>query len=368
MSVDLDFDENNDEPTYDDNEGQDFEGGEAESPKKRNPLRTVLLILVVLVLLCAFCWLVSRFVPLPFLGGGGEPPVQPQPAPAQETQVPPMTTEQPAVGSAAVTGEAQAPAPADANQAPAGEANQAQTQGGGQIQEVTEVTATAVISGGEIAPTTEPGAAPTTDTGIIIQTPAPDGGEVATPVPGGEATPVPGEVAPITPTDTITPPVIISPTAPVTPTDTITAPATPETPPPPPPADGNEDQDNGDQGYAMPPINPALGTAGYCYQVQPGDTLWGVATAYGVELPDLAFVNGVSPRYHVIAGQGLFIPTGPINPHGPNVYMAQPGDTLSSIAYVCGTTVEDLQFANGMPPQAEVMPGQIVRIPPPWSY
>jgi hypothetical protein len=49
-------------------------------------------------------------------------------------------------------------------------------------------------------------------------------------------------------------------------------------------------------------------------------------------LPLLAEVNGVSPAYFVIAGQGIFIPTGEVQ-NGPNIYEVQPGDTLDSIAF-----------------------------------
>ena len=117
-----------------------------------------------------------------------------------------------------------------------------------------------------------------------------------------------------------------------------------------------------------PPVDPALGTLGFCYQVQRGDTLSGIADAFGVPLPDLAYVNGVSPHYYVIAGQGLFVPVRAINPNGPNIYQVQPGDTMHSIAYLCGISVTELARANGAYPDTVLAPGQIVRIPPPWSY
>jgi LysM repeat protein len=137
-----------------------------------------------------------------------------------------------------------------------------------------------------------------------------------------------------------------------------------------PPDEDDTDTDNGQAApdYVAPPVDPALGTLGFCYQVQRGDTLSGIASAFGVALPDLAYVNGVSPQYYVIAGQGLFVPVREINPNGPNIYQVQPGDTMHSIAYLCGISVTELARANGTYSDAVLAPGQIVRIPPPWSY
>ena len=125
---------------------------------------------------------------------------------------------------------------------------------------------------------------------------------------------------------------------------------------------------NGNGGWMPPPVDPALGTVGFCYKVQPGNTLSGIAAKYGVTVPQLAYVNGVSPNYYVKAGEGFFIPTGPIAPQGPNIYQARPGDTLSSVAYQCGVPANELAWINGISENAALAPGQIVKIPPPWSY
>jgi LysM repeat protein len=108
------------------------------------------------------------------------------------------------------------------------------------------------------------------------------------------------------------------------------------------------------------------GTAGFCYRVQPGNTLSGIAWYFGVPLPDLAAVNGVSAEYFVIAGQGLFIPVMPPQ-SGPNVYEAEPGDTFYSIAFQCGVPAATLADANGMTPDEGLTPGQMVVIPP-WGW
>jgi LysM repeat protein len=79
-------------------------------------------------------------------------------------------------------------------------------------------------------------------------------------------------------------------------------------------------------------------------------------------VPTLAEVNGVSPDYFVIAGQGLFIPTGEIV-DGPNIYEVQSGDTLNSIAFQCGLSTSRLAGANGLAPGQSLTPGQYLGIP-----
>ncbi len=118
---------------------------------------------------------------------------------------------------------------------------------------------------------------------------------------------------------------------------------------------------------ATPTVDPAVtpiatATQGFCYRVQPGDTLSGLAWQFGVAWADLAQVNGIPMHYFVIIGQGLFIPTEQITA-GPNVYPTQVGDTLNNVAFQCGLTVATLAQANGLTPEATLTPGQALVIP-----
>ncbi|MCB0209326.1 MAG: LysM peptidoglycan-binding domain-containing protein [Anaerolineae bacterium] len=108
------------------------------------------------------------------------------------------------------------------------------------------------------------------------------------------------------------------------------------------------------------------GTPGFCYRVQYGDTLFGISQSFDIPIPDLAFVNGINADYYVIEGQGIFIPTGQIH-EGPNVYIAQPYDTLDLIAYNCGLTPSFLAEINEISLDASLAPDQAVVIPP-WTY
>ncbi|MCK6629761.1 MAG: PKD domain-containing protein [Anaerolineae bacterium] len=120
------------------------------------------------------------------------------------------------------------------------------------------------------------------------------------------------------------------------------------------------------QPTTAPTGQPSAGTMGFCYRVQPGNTLTGIAGYFGVPLLDLAEVNGVGPEYYVIAGQGLFIPNGQIQA-GPNVYEVQSGDTLNSIAFQCGLSAATLASANGLSTGQSLTPGQLLGIPL-WSW
>jgi LysM repeat protein len=115
-------------------------------------------------------------------------------------------------------------------------------------------------------------------------------------------------------------------------------------------------------GTAEPEPPSGEATLGFCHLVQYGQTLSGIAAFYGVPLPVLAEVNGVSTSYFVIAGQGLFIPVSQVGP-GPNIYEAQPGDTLNLIAYQCGLPTGVLAAANNLDPGATLTPGQPLIIP-----
>jgi LysM repeat protein len=72
-------------------------------------------------------------------------------------------------------------------------------------------------------------------------------------------------------------------------------------------------------------------------------------------------------NYFVIAGQGLFVPTGEITDEGPNVYEVQSGDTMNSVAFQCGLTSASLASANGLGLDDSLTPGRMLLIPP-WVY
>ena len=111
------------------------------------------------------------------------------------------------------------------------------------------------------------------------------------------------------------------------------------------------------------------------YSIQPGDTLSGIASNYGISLDALEQANpAISNPDLIEVGQTLNIPDGmdapvPAAPSSPAVvptggsYMVQPGDTLSAIAALFGTTVDALAQANGISDPNRIDVGQQLTIP-----
>lgn len=101
---------------------------------------------------------------------------------------------------------------------------------------------------------------------------------------------------------------------------------------------------------------PALGPMHVnVHVVQPGETLYSIARAYGVSVYDVAMANHLVNPNLIYAGQSLVVPGGyaytpqPYMPqYGGYVYVVQPGDTAYSIAARYGTTVWALAKANNL--------------------
>lgn len=141
---------------------------------------------------------------------------------------------------------------------------------------------------------------------------------------------------------------------PVVPTSTPTPPA-PAPPAPRPPAPA-----------------PAPADGPIIWNVDPGDTMSGIANAVGVSLAALESVNpGVNPNL-IYPGQVLRLPAGarwpggpapaPV-PGGPTEWIVDPGDTMGAIANAVHVTLGALEAANpGVNPNL-IFPKQVLRLP-----
>lgn len=115
---------------------------------------------------------------------------------------------------------------------------------------------------------------------------------------------------------------------------------------------------------------------GTSYTVQPGDTLFSIATRYGTTVEALAYSNGLSSDL-IYVGQQLTIsaaddgsyaapPTAydPVVPGGEGAYhVVAPGETLFRIALTYGTSVDAVAAANGIPYPFIIQVGQELVIP-----
>jgi N-acetylmuramoyl-L-alanine amidase len=112
----------------------------------------------------------------------------------------------------------------------------------------------------------------------------------------------------------------------------------------------------------------------HTHDIAPGDTLFSIANRYGVSVEILARINGIDDPNLIYAGQRLSISSsatpadassGEQSNQVRETYVVQPGDTLWSIASRFGITVAQLVEANrdSVPDQNLIYPGQELIIP-----
>ena len=109
--------------------------------------------------------------------------------------------------------------------------------------------------------------------------------------------------------------------------------------------------------------------------VAPGESLSGIAAAYGTTTGDLMAANNISDANSIYPGQRLLIPSLPLGSSGVVLqqigpassgyffYTVQPGDTLSAIAKQFDSTMEALRTYNNLPDNETVYTGLELKIP-----
>lgn len=124
--------------------------------------------------------------------------------------------------------------------------------------------------------------------------------------------------------------------------------------------------------------------------VKPGQTLYSIARANGKSVRELAAANGIAPPYAVHVGQRLIIPgvANPISPaptlatapaavpsatparanprsdfSGPRTHTVATGETLFSLGRQYGVNPFTIAAHNGLPRNARLKTGQVLRIP-----
>ena len=124
---------------------------------------------------------------------------------------------------------------------------------------------------------------------------------------------------------------------------------------------------NGETPHPAPSPAPAPAPAPsyQTYTVVPGDTLSGIAARFGTSYQKIAADNGIANANLIYPGTILKIYPGDSagsGSSGEEYYTIQPGDTLSGIAYAYGTTVSQLAAWNGIQNVDLIYPGVTIRV------
>ena len=114
----------------------------------------------------------------------------------------------------------------------------------------------------------------------------------------------------------------------------------------------------------QPAPAPAPAPAGQTYTVQAGDTLSGIAAAFGVSMGQITGYSSGDPNL-IYPGEVLTINGGAAPAPAPaRTYTVQPGDTLSGIALANGWGNDYMGLAarNGIADPNVIYPGQVIRL------
>ncbi|MEP7160309.1 MAG: LysM peptidoglycan-binding domain-containing protein [Dermatophilaceae bacterium] len=120
-------------------------------------------------------------------------------------------------------------------------------------------------------------------------------------------------------------------------------------------------------GAAGASSSPSADSSG-SHMVRAGDSLWDIASVRGIDVSVLLVANGLTPTSTILPGQRLTIPGGGATasagrPSEDGTYVVRPGDTVWDIAGAAGLDVHDLLAANGLTIDSTVLPGKRLVVP-----
>ncbi|TCS84214.1 LysM peptidoglycan-binding domain-containing protein [Tepidibacillus fermentans] len=91
--------------------------------------------------------------------------------------------------------------------------------------------------------------------------------------------------------------------------------------------------------------------------VRPGDSLWSIASRYGVSVDAIIRANGITNPSQLVIGEALVIPT------QDRIHIVRSGESLWVIARRYGVSMESIIQANNITNPALIYPGLRLRIP-----
>jgi membrane-bound lytic murein transglycosylase D len=105
------------------------------------------------------------------------------------------------------------------------------------------------------------------------------------------------------------------------------------------------------------------------HRVSRGETLSGIAKAYGPSVSAIASVNNISNPHRIRCGSYIVIPIGPgsegaeyADAGGTVSYKVRRGDTISSIARRHGKSTRDVLRWNGLGWHSRIYPGDVIKL------
>jgi LysM repeat protein len=107
----------------------------------------------------------------------------------------------------------------------------------------------------------------------------------------------------------------------------------------------------------------AINDGGPMHQVTNGETLWGIAGKYGVNVEELAKLNNLAAPDLILPGEVIQLPARQESPPANGEYEVTPGDTLSHIAVRFDVSLDELREANQLENIDLIVPGLKLRIP-----
>lgn len=97
------------------------------------------------------------------------------------------------------------------------------------------------------------------------------------------------------------------------------------------------------------------------YQVGPNETVDSIANFFGINVEDLKQINGIGDNMQLVAGTFLIIPDKKQN--GFINYEIQKGDTMYGISKKYNVNLKNLFELNGLEENDYIYPGETLKIP-----